>query len=133
MSCRCSLSRGQLPERLAIGAALSLVVADTGIASGTREAVAQVRESLAHDPQRVGDCLTAIGDLARSARTAVQSGDAQALGELMDRNQALLVRLGVSCPALDRLVRSARKGRRLGRQAIGWRPGRLYARADGDG
>ncbi len=99
--------RGRPPEVFGIGKPFSLLIADTGISSPTREAVAAVRELYRSAPDKVEPILDEIGDVAEAARKAIEDGDVPALGPLMWRNHGLLQRLTVSCDELDRLVRAA--------------------------
>jgi mevalonate kinase len=103
-----SFRRGQAPEFLACGAPLTLVLADTGVPSRTRDAVGAVRAAWQAAPERYEACFDAIDALVAAAREALAAGDAPALGRLMDANQERLVELGVSSPELDALVAAAR-------------------------
>ena len=100
--------KGQAIEHIKLGQPLTLIVADTGVRSLTREVVAEVRQRLEAEPDVVNPILEAIGGIARAAREELLHGTPQQVGRLMDENQALLVELGVSCPELDNLVAAAR-------------------------
>jgi mevalonate kinase len=69
------------------------------------EAVANLK---AQKPGMVDDTFDAIRALVRNARWSLETGDKSALGRLMDANQNLLAKLGVSTPTLDRLCNLAR-------------------------
>jgi mevalonate kinase len=111
--------KGFPPEFLEPGAALTLLVADTGVASATREAVAAVRQARDLDQQGVEGHMARIGALAEQGREAVLAGDLMTLGRLMDDDQAALADLGVSTPALDALVAAARGSGALGAKLTG--------------
>lgn len=96
------------PETVAVGAPFKLVIADSGLPSPTKRLVDQVRTGWLRDPARYEEIFGQIGDVVREARRMIEAGDIDALGPLMDKNQALLVRLGVSSPDLDKLVKAAR-------------------------
>ncbi len=98
------LDRGARP--LAAGAALALVVADTGVDADTGTVNAGVRRRLAARPE-LGRLFDAMAGLTSSAQDAVREADHPALGRLMSENQRLLAALGVSCPEIDRLVAAA--------------------------
>jgi mevalonate kinase len=98
---------------------LLLAIGDTGIQSSTREVVGDVRQRAAADPQRYEALFDRVGDLTREARTALELGQHEALGRLMDENHALLQEIGVSCPALDQLVVAAREAGALGAKLSG--------------
>lgn len=104
---------------LAVGSPLHVVVADSGAPGRTRDMVAAVRERRARDPRAFDATIEAIGALVRHAVELLAAGDAVELGRLMDRNHALLQTLGVSTPALDRLVDAARQAGALGSKLSG--------------
>jgi len=86
--------------------ALPLVVADTGGVASTGEVNAGVRERLAARPglHRLFDDLAL---LVEAAEGALAAGDLPALGRLMHLDQLVLEKLGVSTPAIERLVDAA--------------------------
>lgn len=111
--------KGQGVETLRIGKGFSLLIGDTGHPSPTAETVRHVREARQEDPDRFQALFGAMGDIAEQARTAIEGGNPPALGPLMDRNHALLQDIGVSSPALDKLVQSARQAGALGAKLSG--------------
>ncbi len=90
-----------------------LVVLDSGVAGDTRALVAGVS---ARRPA-VDRALARIGALVDAARAALHDPDA--LGPLLDENHALLQQIGVSTPALDRLVDLARRAGARGAKLAG--------------
>jgi len=100
--------RDKLAETFEVGQPVRFLIADTGLASETRAAVAGVRERRAADPVRCDALFDEIGEIAAQARLALEAGEAARLGPLLDRNHARLQALGVSSPELDRLVAAAR-------------------------
>jgi mevalonate kinase len=101
-------TRGRGMSVLHVGAPFTLVIADSGVPSSTREVVAQVRRSWQAEPRRYDALFEAIGAVSRIARTLIETGDWQALGDLMNENQALLAQLDVSSTELDKLIAAAR-------------------------
>ncbi len=99
--------RGQPFERLQVGAPFTLVIGDSGLRSPTVDAVAGVRLRWQADSAAYEAIFDQVGGLAREARRAMEAGQIDALGPLMIANHALLQRLEVSCPELDRLVQAA--------------------------
>jgi mevalonate kinase len=106
-------------EPIAVGGPLSFVIADSGVRGRTREAVAHVGARRASDPATVDAALDRLGALSADGRTALASGDVEALGAGMDEAHALLDRLGVSDPALDALVGVARRAGAAGAKLTG--------------
>lgn len=102
-----------------VGRPFLLAVADTGIESATREVVGDLRQRYEADPDRYQLLFDQIGEITIAARTAIEQGEQEALGQLMDENHALLQQLDVSRPELDRLVAVARQAGALGAKLSG--------------
>jgi len=100
--------RGQPIGILSVPVPFTLVIADTGIQSLTADTVRDVRLRREQDPGRYNRIFETIGEIAQTAREAIEAGDVDRLGPLMDRNQALLEDIGVSSPELERLIAVAR-------------------------
>ncbi len=94
-------------EILRVARAFTILIGDTGIPAPTRESVGEVRRLWEADRQRWETLFDRVGEIARQARRAVESGTGQQLGPLMNENHALLQQMTVSSPALDRLVEAA--------------------------
>ncbi len=67
--------KGRPPEPFAIKTPFSLVIADSGIASPTAQAVGRVRRAYETQPEKVGPILEAIGDITRAGRLAIAEGE----------------------------------------------------------
>jgi len=102
-----------------VGRPFLLAIADTGIESSTKEVVSDLRRRYESDPDRYLPLFDRVGEIAVTARSAIEQGQIEGLGRLMDENHALLQELGVSCPELDRLVVTARQGGALGAKLSG--------------
>ncbi len=111
--------RQQPPQTFAVGAPLSLLIADSGIPSSTRQVVGGVRQRWQADPAHYEALFDQIGGLVEQARQAIEAGLVAALGALMDRNHALLQEMGVSTPELDGLVQAARQAGACGAKLSG--------------
>jgi len=111
--------RGSPIESLSVRLAFMIVIADTGISSPTSLAVGDVRKNYEQNPPLYSAIFADIGRLVESARGAIERGDLQALGRLMDENHAQLSRLGVSSPELDALVTIARDAGAMGAKLSG--------------
>jgi mevalonate kinase len=86
----------------------TIVIGDTGISAPTKESVADVRRLWMNDKARWETVFDKIGEIAFTARRAIEAGKSEMLGELMDENHALLQTMTVSSKELDRLVEAAR-------------------------
>ena len=111
--------RGQPPVPFAVARPIHLLIADTGVPSPTKIAVGDVRRAWEQDPARFEALFDAVGVIARQARAAIEAGDIPALGPLMNANQDLLSRMGVSSPELDRLILAALEAGALGAKLSG--------------
>ncbi|RLC93913.1 MAG: mevalonate kinase [Chloroflexi bacterium] len=96
-----------------------LAIADTGIASPTKIAVGDVRRAWQANPVKYEEIFDEIGTLTVMARRAIESGQTEALGQLMDANQRLLRLLKVSSPELESLIAAAKQGGALGAKLSG--------------
>ena len=111
--------RGQPPVLLRIARPFTLVIADSGVPSPTRETVAAVRAGWEREPARYEALFDAIAGLVQEAEACLQAGAIEALGSLLDANHRILQELGVSSPLLDRLVEAARMAGALGAKLTG--------------
>jgi len=100
--------RGEPPAIFACAAPFRIAIADSGATGPTRAMVDQVRARRAADPARYDRWFDEIGEIVQAARQALEAGQPVELGPLFDRNQALLAQIGVSTPALERLMAAAR-------------------------
>lgn len=100
-------SRGEQPQIFIPGERMVFVIADTGIASQTSQAVAGVRERWVSDQDYYEAIFDQISELTVLAKRAINTGDNSTLGSLMNQNQVLLKALGVSCPEIEKLVQCA--------------------------
>lgn len=100
--------RGEPPHLFRLGGPLHLVIADSGTAAPTAQAVGQVAARHRAQPRETEALFDRIGDLVESARPLLEGKAGEPLGNLMNENHALLASLGVSTPALDRVASSAR-------------------------
>jgi mevalonate kinase len=111
--------RGKSITPVRVGGELTLCIGNTGISSGTKlmvEGVAKLREQ---KPAMVEKSFEGIRALVSNARGAVEAGDAQALGRLMDLNQMLLSGLFVSTPEIEAVCGLARSAGAYGAKLTG--------------
>lgn len=106
-------------EPVAVARPLTFVIADSGVAGRTREAVAAVRTLRESRPDEVDGVLDRLGALTSAARAQLAAGEIAALGAGMSEAHALLTSLGVGDPALDRLVRTAERAGAEGAKLTG--------------
>jgi len=83
---------------------LALVIASAGPRdASTREKVLGLRAEFERDSRRLEPLFAEIGALATTGMAALARGDDAELGRLMNENQKLLTKLGVSTEAVDSL------------------------------
>lgn len=111
--------KGQPIETFYPGKPFTIVIGDTGIAASTKESVGDVRKRWEADPPRWEKIFDAVGDIVHQARHAIEAGEVDALGPLMNANHALLQEMTVSSPELDRLVSAACLAGALGAKLSG--------------
>jgi hydroxymethylglutaryl-CoA reductase len=112
---------------------LGLVIALSGTRHETGRTVGGLRQRVAARPDVYRPVLQAIGALVVSARRALEEGDHELLGELMNMNHALLAACGVSTPQLEETVATARRCGALGAKLTGGGGGgAVVALAPGD-
>jgi mevalonate kinase len=102
-----------------VGRHFLLAIADTGIESPTREVVGDLSRRYRADPGSYESLFDRVGQIAVEARAAIERGETEALGQLLDENHTLLQAMGVSGPELDRLVVAAREGGAWGAKLSG--------------
>jgi len=85
---------------------VALVVGNTGVHGSTSTMVKQVARLIKDNPHRSIE-LETIGSIARRGIQALREGDMKAVGQAMTENHMVLRSLGVSSPALERLIRAA--------------------------
>jgi mevalonate kinase len=96
--------RNQPLQILELSQPLSLIIADSGIPSLTREAVARVRDHWLAQPVQYETWFDEIAAISIQARLILQNDAPALLGPLMLQNHQLLQKIGVSMPQLDHLV-----------------------------
>jgi len=120
--------RGEPLETFQIAQPFTLLVGDTGQGSPTHLAVGDVRKLYESAPNRIGPIFTRIGEIVRTARAAIETGNIEKLGPLMDENHDLLRALTVSADSLDALCQAARQaGARGAKLSGGGRGGNMIA------
>ncbi len=124
---------GRPVERLTVGAPFTLLIGDTGKLSPTKKVVRSVRRVWRRELARYDALFDQVGDITDQARRAIETGDIDALGPLMDENHALLIELGVSSSQLNELVETARFAGALGAKLSGaGRGGNMIALVEDD-
>ena len=111
--------RGEGIRRLSISVDIPLVIGNTGVERSTGAMVSSVRELKTLLPELIEPLVKLGGRLTLKALEALSVGDLETLGRLMNVNHGLLWAVGVSHPALDRLVHASLSSGALGAKLTG--------------
>ncbi|MBV7327578.1 mevalonate kinase [Chloroflexi bacterium TSY] len=126
--------KGTQPEPFTPVGSITLVIADSGISSPTKEAVGDVRMAWQADAVRYEELFDTIGQLVTRARSVLEQTDPARqveLGSLMNQNQEILRDIGVSSSTLDHLIQAALNAGALGAKLSGGgRGGNIIALVD---
>lgn len=99
--------KGRPIETFRVAHPFDLAIADTGIAAPTKVVVGDVRRAWEQERARYEALFDQMGMIARAARANIEKGSVDALGDLMNANQALLCEIGVSSPEVETLIEAA--------------------------
>ena len=97
----------------------TLIVGNTLISRSTGEIVAKVKKLWENDRKSTEQLIKAGGEIAKDLARALEQGDLQLAGALMNENQELLRKIGTSHPKLDELIAKARAAGALGAKLTG--------------
>ena len=106
-------------ETLKLGKPGNLVIASTGLTASTKVVVGDVAKKKEADPAWFDSMSEQYVQLVNEAREALIDLNFDKVGELMNKNHALLQELTVSCKELDHLVSVARETGALGAKMTG--------------
>ena len=123
--------KGQPIQTFMVARPFAVAIGNTGLASPTKIAVGDVRMNWEADQDQYEARFDQIGAVVQEARAALEGGESDQLGPLMDRNQALLRAITVSSPELERLIDAARSAGAAGAKLVGGgRGGNMIALVD---
>jgi len=111
--------KGQNPETFEPGKLFRLVIGDTGIEASTKKTVANVKKAWQNEPGLMEGYFDEIEKITRNGKIAIENGNAEQVGELMDENHELLNSIGVGHKILEELVEIAREKGALGAKLTG--------------
>jgi mevalonate kinase len=111
--------KDQTIETFSVKRPFLLAIADTGIDSPTKIAVGDVRKAWKKQREKYEDLFHEIGTIAEMGRQAIERGENETVGRLMNENHRLLQLIAVSSPEVEGLVEAARQGGALGAKLSG--------------
>ncbi len=98
---------------------LWIVIGNTGMRHNTGALVDSVAKFKARKPKVFRDLMTRADEICSDAASALESGELERLGLLMNENQRLLQQIGVSNKKVDNLVRACSAAGALGAKITG--------------
>jgi mevalonate kinase len=108
-----------LIEPLQIGSPLHLVMAHSGVKSGTKNMIDKVRAFKDENETVFSDILNAELIIVEQAITSVREGDLKKLGALMNANHKFLSTIGVSRIENEKIISISREYGALGTKVVG--------------
>ena len=98
---------------------IRIVMGNSGLTANTKAAVAGVRERRDANPEKYEAIFKDARDLAEQAQVALMAHDLEEVGRLMNKNHELLLKIEVSHPKLNELVKIARENGAIGAKMTG--------------
>ncbi len=98
---------------------IEIVLGNTGITSNTSDVVSDVKKKKEANEREFDKIFRDYERIAEEALNAFKENKVEAIGKLMNKNHALLQRIGVSCDELDELVKIARENGAIGAKLTG--------------
>ena len=120
--------KGEGLKPLKLNASMKLVVANSGQSSSTKEMVESVARQVERNTEEANDSLEAIASIVLNSKTAAENTDWEALGQLMDMNQALLSSFLLSTSKLEAMCKTARDAGAYGAKLTGAGGGGVHDR-----
>jgi len=106
-------------ERISMKNALEIVEGNTGVTSDTKTVVEDVARKREENPREFEGIFNRAREITQKAKEALINADAEKIGRLMDENQELLRRIGVSCDELETLIKIGKDNGALGAKLTG--------------
>ncbi|MDO1605442.1 mevalonate kinase [Lactobacillus sp. YT155] len=110
--------KNQMPKNIDMNITGYFVIADTGIQGKTGEAVKDVRDLVENDSS-FETYLEQLGQLTNQTSQALAINDLDQLGIIFNQAQQILMKLTVSSPEIDHLVKIANNNGSLGTKLTG--------------
>jgi mevalonate kinase len=111
--------KGKKPKTFEPGKKFFLVIGDTGIEASTKKTVSNVRKNWKKEPGLMNRYFDEIERITNKGKSAIEEGNAELVGEIMDENHDLLNSIGVGHKKLDELVDISKEAGALGAKLTG--------------
>ncbi|MDO4903691.1 MAG: mevalonate kinase [Limosilactobacillus sp.] len=111
--------KGQESMPLEMNLSATMVIADTGVKGATKEAIQNVKDLLASDPETAQYHIEHLGELVEATKVFLKEDQVMKLGTALDAAQDDLRALNVSDDSLDKLIEVAKQNGALGAKLTG--------------
>ncbi len=111
--------KGQPLRPVRLARPIQLVIGHSGEPGMTKETVASVARQHSQRPQKVEQIFAGMEAIVNNGKTALEDGDLDKVGQLMELNQKLLLTLMLSTPKLEEMCTAAVKAGALGAKLTG--------------
>jgi mevalonate kinase len=98
---------------------LPLIVSNCELTGNTGKLVESVREKYEKYPEIIGNIFKSMEQISVDAKKALENGDSELIGNLMNINQGLLDAIGVNTEELSEMVYQSRKFGSVGSKLTG--------------
>jgi len=99
--------------------AMYVVLADTGIKHDTKQSVSDVKKRKEENPSEYEKIFADYKKIITNAKTALKFGEIEEIGKLMNQNQDLLRKIGVSCPQAEEIIKLSNYENAVGAKVTG--------------
>ncbi len=106
-------------EKIRAGKKIEIVEINSGMTADTKEVVADVKKKKGENPDEFEKIFSDYRDVVNEARKALEDGGTEKIGQLMDRNQELLRKIGVSNDKIEEIIRMAKENGAIGAKLTG--------------
>jgi len=104
---------------LSIGKPVEIVLASTGITQETKAVVGDVRAKKEADEKWFEETSKQYRETCENGLEAIKKEDWKTVGEMMDKNQALLREIDVSCQEIEDIIKMAKEAGAWGAKLTG--------------
>ncbi|MCD4740420.1 mevalonate kinase [archaeon] len=106
-------------QKITIGKPLNILIANTGIRSSTKEALEAVRTAWENNQAEYEGYFRQAGMIALEAKKAIELGELENIGKLMQDFQEFYKNIKMSHPANEKLIQAALDNEALGSKISG--------------
>lgn len=106
-------------KKIKLKGPVEVVIGNTGIIANTKTMLNSFAERKKKFPRKYSQLVDKASEIAKRAMKSIEAFELEEIGELMNRNHALLKEAELSCPELDLLVDLSRREGAMGAKQTG--------------